>query len=174
MQITILSFTDNQETIQLFVIVVFIPFASFTDKIRRVVGFFDNINILDYTCLYVNRHLFIRQLVNFRENNRRGQSRMDNPETLAVFQIEEKERIQARQKTKNKKQLKAESSSYEQHGITINKKWGWIRIFPHVKQLRLFGYIKEGLHPKNDSDKNIYNRLMIITLVIFVEFVFLH
>ena len=113
MQITILSFTDNQETIQLFVIVVFIPFASFTDKIRRVVGFFDNINILDYTCLYVNRHLFIRQLVNFRENNRRGQSRMDNPETLAVFQIEEKERIQTRQKTKNKKQLNAESSSYE-------------------------------------------------------------
>ena len=119
-----MSVTDNQETFQLFVFVVFIPFASFTDKIRRVVGFFDNINILDYTCLYVNRHLFIRQLVNFRENNRRGQSRMDNPETLAVFQIEEKERIQTRQRTKNKKQLNAESSSYEQHGITINKKWG--------------------------------------------------
>jgi hypothetical protein len=41
----------------------------------------------------------------------RGQSRMDNPETLAVFQIEEKERIQTRQKTKNKKQLNAEWAS---------------------------------------------------------------
>jgi hypothetical protein len=49
---------------------------------------------------------------------------MDNPETLAIFQIEKKERRQRRPKTKNKKQLNAESSSYEQHGITINKKWG--------------------------------------------------
>jgi hypothetical protein len=49
---------------------------------------------------------------------------MDNPETLAIFQIEEKERRQRRPKTKNKKQLNAESSSYEQHGITINKNWG--------------------------------------------------
>jgi hypothetical protein len=32
-------------------------------------------------------------------------------------------------------------------------------------------YIIEETH-KNDSDKNIYNRLMIITLVIFVEFFF--
>ena len=66
-------------------------------------GLFDNINILDYTYLYINRHLFIRQLVNFRENNRRGQSRMDNPKTLAIFQIEEKEQQQSWQKEKKTK-----------------------------------------------------------------------
>jgi len=59
--------------------VVFIPFASFNDKIRGVVGLFDNINILDYTYLYINRHLLIRHLVKCREHRR------DNTETLTIL-----------------------------------------------------------------------------------------
>ena len=78
-KITILSVTDNQETFQLFVFVVFIPFTSFTDKIRGVVGLFDNINILDYTYRNINRHVLIRHLVKCRENRR------DNTETLAIL-----------------------------------------------------------------------------------------
>jgi hypothetical protein len=61
--------------------------------------------------------LILRQLVNLRENNRRGQSRMDNPETLAVFEIEEKEQIQTRQKTKNKK------THYSSYFICKTCKW---------------------------------------------------